>query len=429
MAFELHHCGKCLCVRCGVAFFNVARFRNDSSDERLRHALSEMNLTYRLPEQRGPNHLNDFLIALQSRVGNSVAAAVAIAAHAPQLVQIAADTERGGAELAETSALIASASEEVTTTLEAELIPRAAQVAQLSNQVAAAVRHCEDESRAVLHQVEAINDSESELTGAIRRLESQLEDVVAVIGVIANISKQINLLALNAAIEAARAGEQGRGFAVVADEVRKLAHHTTDATDRVYDIVEGFRGDVAHLSGASAVLSSVVAAGRIGINRMGDELAGAAQAMNQLDERGEVIAASTEQIGVAVRSVNNDVHRVAQVATELLDKSVRVRKHGEAVRAGSDRLLEGLGGFRIDLHNEARRAIEQIAAQVDLTGTIERAESAMRRALAADPRLELLYLVGDDGRQISENIAATDIRQAQEGSRRGANWSQRPWFR
>src|SRR5690606_40444796 len=69
-----------------------------------------------------------------------------------------------------------------------------------------------------------------------------------------------------------------------------------------------------------------------------------------------------------------DVHRVAQVATELLDKSVRVRKHGEAVRAGSDRLLEGLGGFRIDLHNEARRAIEQIAAQVDLTGTIERAE-------------------------------------------------------
>src|SRR5690606_22095894 len=118
----------------------------------------------------------------------------------------------------------------------------------------------------------------------------------------------------------------------------------------------------------------------------------------------------------------------AQVATELLDKSVRVRKHGAAVRAGSDRLLEGLGGFRIDLHNEARRAIEQIAAQVDLTGTIERAESAMRRALAADPRLELLYLGGDDGREVRENLAATVIRQALAAARRGANWSPRPWF-
>src|SRR5690606_41791109 len=102
-----------------------------------------------------------------------------------------------------------------------------------------------------------------------------------------------------------------------------------------------------------------------------------------------------------------DVHRVAQVATELLDKSVRVRKHGEAVRAGSDRLLEGLGGFRIDLHNEARRAIEQIAAQVDLTGTIERAEGALRRALAAEPRRALPYPVGDAGRPNSQNHAAT----------------------
>jgi methyl-accepting chemotaxis protein len=409
--------------------FNGARVRNASSDLQFRQALSEMNLTFRLPEQRDANHLNDFLTALQARIGNSIAAAVAIAAHAPELVHIAAGTEQGGAELAETSALIASASEEVTTTLEAELVPRAAQVAQLSNQVTAAIRHCEDEGKEVLSQVEAINHSENELTGAIRRLENQLEDVVEVIGVIANISKQINLLALNAAIEAARAGAQGRGFAVVADEVRKLAHHTTDATDRVYGIVEGFRDDVAQLSTASAGLSRVVAAGRAGIGRMGEELASVSQAMGQLDQRVEVIASGTEQIGVAVRSVNNDVHRVAQVASDLLSKSVQVRQRGEAVRADGDRLLEGLGGFRIALHNEAQRAVEQLAAQIDLGGSVERAEQAMRRALAQDSRFELLYLVGSDGNQVSENIAAADVQQAQVGSRRGVNWSQRPWFR
>ncbi|MDB6062252.1 MAG: methyl-accepting chemotaxis sensory transducer [Verrucomicrobiaceae bacterium] len=412
-----------------MAWFNKIKTRSSAEDVQFRKALNEMNLTFRLSEQRNLNHFNVFLTSLQTRVNGSVAAAVAIAAHAPQLVQIAADTERGGAELAETSALIASASEEVTTTLEAELIPRAAQVAQLSNEVAAAIRHCEAEGKAVLQQVEAINESEGELTNAIRRLENQLEDVVEVIGVIANISKQINLLALNAAIEAARAGNQGRGFAVVADEVRKLAHHTTDATDRVYGIVEGFRGDVAHLSSASEVLSRVVAAGRDGIGRMGEELHGVSQSMNQLDERVDVIASSTEQIGVAVRSVNNDVHRVAQVATDLLSKSVRVRKHGEAVRADGDSLLEALGGFRLNLHNDAQQALERLAAQKELAGSTEHAEVAMQRALGADARFELLYLVGSDGRQVSENIAAVDVQQAQSGSRRGMNWSQRPWFR
>ena len=53
----------------------------------------------------------------------------------------------------------------------------------------------------------------------------------------------------------------------------------------------------------------------------------------------------------------------------------------------------------------------------------------MRHALDKDRRFELLYLVGADGKQVSENIAASDIKQAQSGSRRGANWSQRPWFR
>lgn len=92
--------------------------------------------------------------------------------------------------------------------------------------------------RAVLQQMQRIQASVGDVTGKVRDLEAQSQQIGQTIEVITQIADQTNMLSLNASIEAARAGEQGRGFAVVAEEVRKLAEQSASAAQQITNLVK-----------------------------------------------------------------------------------------------------------------------------------------------------------------------------------------------
>ncbi len=80
-------------------------------------------------------------------------------------------------------------------------------------------------------------ESMKKLELEMNKIETSSVEITEIIEMINDIAEQTNLLSLNASIESARAGEAGKGFNIVAGEVRKLAEKSTQAANRIDELI------------------------------------------------------------------------------------------------------------------------------------------------------------------------------------------------
>ncbi len=257
-------------------------------------------------------HLREMFRQMLGEIQNN---ADLVAENARRMASVAEQVSLSSQEQSESTAGMASATEEVNASL-AQVVDNAAEAHGIS---VASGHTCASGAEVIeraVRSMEEIAGTVRQSTAAILTLGQESERISSVVQVIHDIADQTNLLALNAAIEAARAGESGRGFAVVADEVRKLAERTSTATQEIATMIQsiqkGMHEAVSTMeTGVGQVDQGVTLANEAGeaIRRIRDHAAKVEAVVSAISE------ALREQ-GEATADIGGHVTRIARLSEE-----------------------------------------------------------------------------------------------------------------
>ena len=179
--------------------------------------------------------------------------------------------------------------------------------------------------KALLEQVQ-ISEKSNELVAqkmaGLKECAAKMQDIMSLIGSVAN---QTGLLSLNASIEAARAGEAGRGFAVVAGEISNLSSQTNSATSEINTLIEDIVASVGEVNEAmdtllecSRLQNQYVDTTAESFEKIHGSTQSIVEQVANLRSTVEIVMEENKQVEEGIVNVANVTQRVMDSANETL---------------------------------------------------------------------------------------------------------------
>jgi len=292
------------------------------------------------------NCFNRFIEKLQTTISQVVEIALPLSDMASSVSSTAEETNSNTLEQQRGTQNTKNSVEELNTSVHsvAESAAQAAQASTETSDISSAGANVVEQTIETINQLAQTVEKSSIV---IDQLDTDANQVGAILDVIRGIAEQTNLLALNAAIEAARAGEQGRGFAVVADEVRTLASRTQESTVEIQTTIEKLqsaaREAVDAMSNGKALADNSVEQ----VSKAGESLGSITSSVQQINLMTEDIAHSTDAQSKAANEIVNHVDEISQSTQQTHEASNQLAGVSSELASLANRLEVIAKGFKV----------------------------------------------------------------------------------
>lgn len=266
-------------------------------------SLSQGNLACQIATEFPPEY-DGLRLRFNDAVGRLHKAISGVAGAVSGFRASSADLNRATDDMSRRTGSQAAALEETTAAL-----------SQLSDLVAGTARASKSAGAAAIGLRNTAVEGQGRVDEAIavmQRIAKSSEEMTRMVALIDDIAFQTNLLALNAGVEAARAGESGRGFAVVASEVRALAVRSADTTNEIRNQIKRST-EIVHQGVA------LVEVAAHSFRQIGEGIAGASSAMEQIADEAVSQASSIAEIKAAMLSLDQVTQQNAAMVQENSD--------------------------------------------------------------------------------------------------------------